>query len=446
VIISIKKKVLTLSTIKRVENARINELDLARAGIVRASQAAPKEQDWVAEFEANGVQYRVEGHAHRGRPYGMDGDILLALQTLFFRAGCPEKNRVRMAPTVLLGMSGLTRSARDYVRLREGLLRIASVRWELTTRSVGTFRPQDNRTASTGLISDLWLDNAEGMEQTPGIRVSADSMIDVVFTATFASLIRDGLYQILDGDLMARLGTSPSRALYRCLAAHRIRGDQLTQALRVNLRDWLEACGISGRADAAKRSLDAAHERLIDEGYLEVVEDEGRGTRRTLTYRFRAAAQPELVAELKARGVVPGVAATLSADYPERVHPAIQAVEFRMQGGWKPRSLAATLVDAIKNPEKYEYTLPDKPTLPRRPRQGGPRKTALATPPEESSDPRETVRFLLRVKLKREASPAALRALEDLSLQGITAVQHALTSQSAPEGLAFTATLLQETL
>lgn len=245
---------------------------------------------------------------------------------------------------------------------------------------------------------------------------------------------------------MARLGTSPSRALYRCLAAHRIRGDQLTQALRVNLRDWLEACGISGRADAAKRSLDAAHERLIDEGYLEVVEDEGRGARRTLTYRFRAAAQPELVAELKARGVVPGVAATLSADYPERVRPAIQAVEFRMQGGWKPRSLPATLVDAIKNPQKYEYALPATSPEPPRKRRSGSRQDPPTPPPEAPADPREAVRIMLRLKLKREPSAAAVQALADLSPEGLAAVQHALTTKPADEALRLAATLLHETL
>ena len=124
-------------TIRGVENARINELDLARAGIVSASQGAPKEREWVSEFEANGVHYAVEGHAHRGRPYGLYGDILLALQTLFFRAGCPENNRVRVSPLTLLQMIGSSRSGKEYVRLREGLLRLASVRWELTTRSLG---------------------------------------------------------------------------------------------------------------------------------------------------------------------------------------------------------------------------------------------------------------------------------------------------------------------
>ncbi|WP_104992305.1 replication initiator protein A [Deinococcus sp. NW-56] len=435
-----------MTTIKGVDNARINELDLARAGIVSASQAAPKEHEWVSEFEANGVHYRVEGHAHRGRPYGLDGDILLALQTLFFRAGCPENNRVRVPPAVLLTMTGLSRSAKDYVRLREGLLRIASVRWELTTRSLGKYRPEDNRTASTGLISDLWLDNDEGMAPVPGVRVSADSHVDVVFTATFAALIRDGLYQILDGDLMARLGSTPSRALYRCLAAHRIRGEHLTQELRVNLRDWLEACGIRGRTDAALRSLDASHERLIAEGYLDAVEDEGRGTRRFLTYRFRAAAHPELVAELKARGVVPGVAATLSADYPERVRPALHAVEFRMQGGWKPRSLAAAVVDAVKNPEKYGYALPDAPPVVKRKRQAKPRPDAAVPGHDVPSDPRELVRSLLRVKLKREASAAALQALAELSPEGVTTLRQALTSQPTAQALALTTAVLHEPL
>ncbi|WP_345462421.1 replication initiator protein A [Deinococcus carri] len=441
-IIKIKDLFLTMTTIKRMDNTRISELDLARAGIVSASQSAPKEHDWIAEFEANGVRYVVSGHAHRGRPYGLDGDILLALQTLFFRAGCPDNNRIRVPPTTLLNMVGLSRSSKDYVRLREGLLRLASVRWEMTARWLGASLKPESRTASTGLVSDLWLDDDVGMEDAVGVQVSTDSLIDVVFTTTFASLIRDGLYQILDGDLMARLGSSPSRALYRCLAAHRIRGDHLAQEMRVNLRDWMVACGLSGRTDAALRSLEASHERLIDEGYLDSVEDEGRGAKRALTYRFRAIAHPELVRELQARGVVSGVAATLSADYPERVLPAIRAVEHRVESGWKPRSLSAAVVDAIKNPTKWEYAT-QLSAAPETPPKKRARRTASPQPDQDQvADPRETARMLFRVKLNRAPSPLAQDALAQMSVEGVTALTTALREKPKDEALRFAARLL----
>ncbi|SMB91546.1 replication initiator protein A [Deinococcus hopiensis] len=425
-----------------MQNPRISELDLARAGIVSASQAAPREKEWMAEFEANGVWYAVAGHAHRGRPYGLDGDILVALQTLFFRAGCPENNRLRVPPGVLIGMVGLSRSSKDYVRLREGVLRLASVRWEMTARWQGGGAKAESRTVSTGLISDLWLDDDAQLSDTVGVQVSPDSLIDVVFTTTFASLIRDGLYQILDGDLMMRLGSSPSRALYRCLAAHRIRGDQLAQEMRVNLRDWLLACGINGRMDTVLRGLDAAHERLIEEEYLSVVEDGGRGGSRTLTYRFRSAARPELVEQLQRRGVISSVAATPSADYPERILPAIHAVEHRIQQGWKPRSVPSAVVDAIKNPQKWDYSPQlQKPVVARLPRKP---VTPRAAPAEVDVpiDPAQTLRALLRVKLNRPLSGAAAQALENLPPEGLPALIHALSVRPREEALAFTAVML----
>nr|WP_246363451.1 replication initiator protein A [Deinococcus budaensis] len=417
-------------TIKGVDDPRISELDLARAGIVSASQSAPREREWLAQFEANGVRYAVSGHSHRGRPYGVDGDILLALQTLFFKAGCPDSNRIRLPPALLLGMVNLSRSGKDYVRLREGLLRLASVRWEMSASWGGIESRRESRTTSTGIISDLWLDDDVGTEDFVGVQVSADSLVDVAFTITFASLIRDGLYQILDGDLMARLGSSPSRALYRALAAHRIRGDHLAQAMRVNLREWIVACGLSERTDAALRTLEASHERLINEGYLELVEDEGRGAHRTLTYRFRAAAHPEQVRELTLRGVVPAVAASVSADHPERVMPALRAVEQRVQGGWKPRSLSAAIVDAIKNPEKWEYA-PQTPLKPPKGKRAAPRP---AEAPEAPADPRGAAQVMLKLKLKRDPSPLALDALKALSPEGVTALTAAL-KRPGPDAL-----------
>ncbi|MFB9994830.1 replication initiator protein A [Deinococcus oregonensis] len=132
---------------------RISELDLARAGIVSASQSAPLpplDKEWTARFEANGVRYDVHGYSHRGRPFGIDGDLLLALQTLFFQAGCPDDNRIKVSPTSLMRLLPLSRSGKDHVRMREGLLRLASVRSEMTASWDGQNR-REHRTTSTGI-------------------------------------------------------------------------------------------------------------------------------------------------------------------------------------------------------------------------------------------------------------------------------------------------------
>ncbi|MFB9994831.1 hypothetical protein ACFFLM_23045 [Deinococcus oregonensis] len=281
------------------------------------------------------------------------------------------------------------------------------------------------------------------MEGHTGVQVSVDSQVEIVFTATFASMIRDGLYQILDGDLLARLGSSPARALYRSLAAHRIKHDHLAQEFTVNLRDWINALGLSPRADMALRTLNAAHERLTDEGYLHLVEDVGRGDKRQLVYRFLVDAQPEQVAALIQRGVVPAVAASLSAAHPDRIMPAIRRVEARVGTGWKPRSLPASIVDAVKDPEKWEYA--EVPA--QRPKTARKRSAATVkvfSPPEPVYTPQETVLSLLRVKLNREVTPKLTQQVHDLTPAGVDALRTALIMNSKEDAGRLAASILGE--
>ena len=123
--------------------------------------------------------------------------------------------------------------------------------------------------------------------------------------------------------------------------------------LTLPLRDWLVACGLEDeRTDNAKRMLDLAHERLRAEGYLQGVGYTGRGKAGSITSTFLAAPEPETVDRLLERGVTRPVAEALAADHPERIAPALRVIDERLRSGWKPRSLAASVVDAVCNPAK----------------------------------------------------------------------------------------------
>lgn len=417
-----------LESVMLPENPRVSELDMARISIVTASQAASRETSWETAFQVNGTHYKVSGFAHRGRPFGVDGDLLLALQTQFFHAGCPDDNRISVTPSGLLQMTALSRSGKDHVRMREGLIRLASVRWEMTARWLEG-STQKQRTNATGVISDLWLDDDVGLEGIVGVQVSEDSDIVVVFTATFAALIRQGLYQILDGDLLHRLGTPSARSLYRALAAHRLQGETLRPSLKINMQEWCSALGLPADTQRSGRILGAAHERLIEENYLGHVEDLGRGRSRSLTYHFRAAEQSDQVQALMGKGVTAPVAASLSADHPERIYPAIRTVEEKLASGWKPRSLPASLVDAIRNPNKWGYVAPTTATARK---QKAPRPI-LEDPP---LDPRETVRSLLRVRLGRAPREGALKALARASTDELILLRQLLTEHGSDLALA----------
>nr|WP_255354755.1 replication initiator protein A [Deinococcus sp. Leaf326] len=93
---------------------RINELDLTRAGIISVQRdLSPAETTWQADYTLGDVMYRVTGSAFHGRPRGRDADILLALQTLFFRAGCPETNALELSASQLLSTSGHARNGQN---------------------------------------------------------------------------------------------------------------------------------------------------------------------------------------------------------------------------------------------------------------------------------------------------------------------------------------------
>lgn len=419
------------------EQSRITELEAARLSVISMSKDATDEKEWVSSFQVAEVYYTVKGYAYRKRPYGVDGDLMLALQTLFVQAGCPEDNQIAVPPRQLCLMSRLSDSSRDYVRMREGLLRLASVRWEMSARWIEQGRMQQ-RTNASGLISDLWLDDHVGLEDQIGVRVSEDASIIVVLTKTLADSIRQGMYQILNGELLRRLKTSNARSLYCALAAHRTKEEHLLGELSVNLQEWVRALGLNENPKYALRSLNVAHERLIEAGYLSHVTDEGRGDKRTLTYHFHRAAQPEHVQALTSKGVGAAVAASLSADHPERVYPALRTVEEKLGSGWKPRSVPAAIVDAVRNPSKWGYAAQEIVPAP------SPRKARKKAAPQEEAplDPRDTVRSLLRVRLGRPASAAALRALDSATPEQLSVLKTALTHH--PSNMALVESVLGE--
>ncbi len=398
---------------------RVNEIDLTRAGIISVQRSLPVgEISWQVDYEIGDVKYRVTGQAFNGRPHGQDADVLLAIQTLFFRAGCPDDNAIQVLGSALLNLSGHPKSGQYYVRLRESLLRLWGVKWTMVrTRWDEKQGHHRGDTTATSLIAELRLvDQATGEHRPFESReLSEISPIEITLVPSFAASIRAGLFQILDGELLSRLGQPQARSLYRVLQAHRIAPDSsLVGEMTFALGDWLSACGLEGeRTDNAKRMLDLTHQRLKQEGYLQDVFYSGRGRSGTITYEFSGNPEPELVELLLDRGITRPVAETLAADHPKRVQAALRVIDQRLNTGWKPRSLPASVVDAVRNPKKWGYAAPDSPV------KAPVRKKADKNPePEEEAptDPRETALTILKLYLRRpvdQDAQLAIRALDD---------------------------------
>ena len=150
-----------------------------------------------------------------------------------------------------------------------------------------------------------------------------------------------------------------------------------------------------------RQTLDGAHVHLIAAKYLRDVSYEGSGEGTRIRYEFEGEIDPELVGLLTDMKVSRPVAEALVTDHPDRIRPAVKAVRQRINEGYRPRSLAATMVDAVRNPEKYDVRSAVTNTVPTKARakaQPEPQPVLLPLNREELLG---MVRSILRVKLGR---------------------------------------------
>ena len=400
----------------------INELTLARSGVFSIlNRDIGDDQSWETTFNIGDRHFYVEGVASRGRPHGVDPDVLLALQTLFFEAGCPEDDTVVCTAYRLLQLTPLGTRGNAYVRLRESLLRLEGVSWltRVSRQQGGKFR---GMTETNRLIDRISVHDVSLSASGAGGAIVGSAPLRVTFSRHFAQSIREGFYQILDAELLSDLKQPTARSLYRVLQAHRVGDDgSLARELPVIIAAWREATGLSGqRTNNVRRTLDGAHAHLIAAKYLRNVSYDGSGDSQRITYAFEGEVDPELVELLTSLKVSRPVAEALVADHPERIRTAVEAVKQRLDTGYKPRSVAATLVDAVRHPEKYDV-------LPRQ-AQASSKKTGTAKTKREDQPvllplSREEslgmVRSLLRVKLGRPPHAETVAALETLDTDAV---------------------------
>lgn len=168
-----------------------DERNVARLGIISIHSRVDDDlRTWKAEFEIDGRPYRVECAAPYGRPHAIDTDIILAVQTLFIRAGCPPHDWLHTTAYELRNVAGLPDNGRTYARLRDSLKRL----W------------------STGfLVDEGWHDPVRGRQ--------------VWSSDTLRSTLRIR-YHEMDSELEQLPGLDPSAPLSIKL------GEQLAQSIR----------------------------------------------------------------------------------------------------------------------------------------------------------------------------------------------------------------------
>ncbi|MFC6667968.1 hypothetical protein ACFP9V_23070 [Deinococcus radiopugnans] len=116
------------------------------------------------------------------------------------------------------------------------------------------------------------------------------------------------------------------------------------------------------------------------------------------------------------------VAEALVTEHPERIREVVQAMRTRLAQGFKPRSLGAATVDAVRNPEKYVAAQsPGRNDTAARSRTSGkargePQPVLL---PLTQSESLGMIRNILKVKLGRAPHAAAVARLASLPQDAI---------------------------
>lgn len=275
---------------------RKDERNLARLGIISIQARVEPSSDtvrFVSNFEIDGRPYKVECLAPEGRPHGIDTDVILAIQTLYVRQGCPEDGWVHTTAYELRDLTGLPDNGENYNRVRSSLSRLWATGFKVSEGITETSGRKWNVT-TLRYIDDLRYrenDDAFGASQT----LDKKHNLRIKLGLQLAESIRSRYTNVLDGRILVQLEQPPARALYRLLEAHRgtSTGGKRLMQLTVSIRDWKEACGIkSDRPEIIRRTLLPAHEELLAVQYLQDVQVEGRGMKQMLTKRESGVRSP----------------------------------------------------------------------------------------------------------------------------------------------------------
>lgn len=344
---------------RSMEVQRFDETNVARLGLISIQERIPGNMTvWTSEFTVDGRPAKLTCEAlpqYGGVPHGLDNDVSLALFALYTEQGTPEDGTFTTTAYQILKTIGLDTSGYYYKALRTSLDRLTTTTY---TASEAWRTPEGKWTT----VKFRYIDRLEYTSDDARLGLSGGSVIKVTLAREIVRSFRAQFVKPIDLTFLASLQRPLARALYRLLDAQRFdleRGP--LPAIEVGLVDWGKACKLFDLKPAKiKRTLDGAHEELIERGYLRAVEYSGRGVKQALRYLYaEAPADPAVdeaaLAQLTGQGVARAVAAQLIHQYGEG-HVAERLARFTalLQGGYTPRRRAGLLVDVIRDDQgKY---------------------------------------------------------------------------------------------
>ncbi|SDF48490.1 Plasmid replication initiator protein [Thermus arciformis] len=339
-----------------------DEANVARLGLISIQERIPEGYaSWEEEFEFLGKPVKLACYASEkvgGVPHGLDNEVSLALIALYFNAGSPEDGTFTATPYQILKLMGLDTSGYYYNALKESLMRL---------------------TTATYVLSEAWRENGrwqsvtfryiEKLEYTssPQGKLDRSSVLRITLAKEIVRSLKNQYVKPIDIEFMASLRRPLSRALYRLLDAQRFSPENPSPLPRfeVNLMEWAAACKIvHKRPDKVRRTLEPAHQELLERRYLQSVEYVGRGQNQTVVYVFgeEAGSVPdaEAVELLMAEGLSFTSAYSLARRYSlEHIRARVERFRAILASGYKPKNRLGFLVDVIRDESgKYAHALP----------------------------------------------------------------------------------------
>jgi plasmid replication initiation protein len=340
----------------------LDEANVARLGLISIQERIPEGYaSWEEEFEFLGKPVKLACYASEkvgGVPHGLDNEVSLALIALYFNAGSPEDGTFTATPYQILKLMGLDTSGYYYQAIKESLMRLTTATYVLSEAWRADGRWQS--------VTFRYIEKLEYTSSAEG-KLDRASVLRITLAKEIVRSLKQNYVKPIDIEFMASLRRPLSRALYRLLDAQRFSPENPTPLTRfeVNLMEWAAACKIvHKRPDKVRRTLEPAHEELMERRYLQSVEYIGRGQNQTIVYVFgeEAGGVPDMEAVelLMAEGLSFTSAYSLARRYSlAHIKDRLERYRSILASGYKPKNKQGFLVDVIRDESgKYARALP----------------------------------------------------------------------------------------
>lgn len=244
-------------------------------------------------FERAGVEGRawvVTSKDASRLPGPFDADLYVALCQAFNALGRPADRTIRVTYADLVGLMHRHDSGGVYDAITAALHRLAQV----NIRAVHTWREGE-------YVAELETFNLFESTKTRFRRDGAAGghLATVRFSEEVAQSIAAGNFRLLNTAEYFALESPTAKRLYRYLDYRRWRGSERMPELTLSLKQLAQELPVDRAAPShIRRTLDPAHEQLVERGFLDAVMYQERpvpGKKRPLvwvTYRFAEASIP----------------------------------------------------------------------------------------------------------------------------------------------------------